>query len=224
MLSRLRALRSQLGGRPEHQCGLSLMATASPPPTPDSNTSKHRTIITITALVAILAIVILLALYGKKNSPHRRLEELQLQNELQRSGHRRRRRKRPPEKGIAPSLLQYIPAVRYGSSLGERRTRSLDLEKGQMGEYTQAWSLAQSQLKIKAMQVEMNDIGQSLHVNKRATNSKKLQGHFEQQECTICTQPFFRDEWIRILPCGHLHHKTCVDQWLVGFSGTCPVW
>ncbi len=201
------------------------MATASPPPNPDSETSQHRTIITITALVAILTIVILLALYGKKNSPHRRLREMQLQNELQRSGHRRRRRKQPSEQGLEPSLLQYIPVVKFDSpSPGERRTRSLDLEKGRVEEGTDAWSLAQSQLRIKAMQAEMSEIGQSLHVNEKNTNSKKLQDHFEQHECTICTQPFVQGELVRNLPCGHVHHQTCVDQWLVGFSGTCPVW
>ncbi|ETI21266.1 hypothetical protein G647_07611, partial [Cladophialophora carrionii CBS 160.54] len=42
--------------------------------------------------------------------------------------------------------------------------------------------------------------------------------------CPICTQAFVQDEDVRVLPCGHMHHKSCIDPWLLDFSGTCPVW
>lgn len=30
-------------------------------------------------------------------------------------------------------------------------------------------------------------------------------------------------EPLRLLLCGHVMHKTCVDQWLTAVSGRCPV-
>lgn len=201
------------------------MATAAPPPPNNANFGKHRTVITVTALIGIFAIVVLLAVYGRRNSPQRRLEELQLQNELQRSGYRRRRPKEPQEKGIAPSLLLCIPTVKYTlSSSGDRRTRSLDLEKGHSNADTQRWSLAQTQRHIRAMNAEMKEIRQSAHRNERIATPKELEAEFDQQDCPICTQPFIQDEYVRVLPCGHMHHRSCIDPWLLGFSGTCPVW
>jgi hypothetical protein len=192
------------------------MATAPPPPTSSTNTGKNRTLITITALIGIVVVVVLLALYGKKRGPRQRLEELHLQHELRRSAYRRRR-KEQQDRGITPTMLQFIPTVKYnGSSIGERQTKSLDVEKGHAEGAAQTWSLAQSQLNIKALQMEMNQVNRD--------GEEKFRSVFEEQECPICTQPFIQDEDVRVLPCRHIHHKRCIDPWLLGFSGTCPVW
>ena len=42
--------------------------------------------------------------------------------------------------------------------------------------------------------------------------------------CSICTEDFKKGEAIRILSCGHMHHRRCIDPWLLEFSGTCPIW
>jgi len=48
-------------------------------------------------------------------------------------------------------------------------------------------------------------------------------GH-EPASCSICTEDFLDKENVRILPCGHIYHRRCIDPWLLGFAGTCPLW
>lgn len=42
--------------------------------------------------------------------------------------------------------------------------------------------------------------------------------------CAICTDDFVKGHLVRIMPCGHLFHQACVDEWLVERSRTCPSW
>ena len=44
----------------------------------------------------------------------------------------------------------------------------------------------------------------------------------EGDKCTICLSEFEVDEDVRRLPCFHLFHVECVDQWL-GQNKRCPI-
>ncbi|KAK8005977.1 hypothetical protein PG991_012274 [Apiospora marii] len=46
----------------------------------------------------------------------------------------------------------------------------------------------------------------------------------QETSCIICTDDFDEGVEVRKLPCGHIFHPTCVDQWLAEFGVTCPVW
>lgn len=41
-------------------------------------------------------------------------------------------------------------------------------------------------------------------------------------ECTICIYDFENNEKIKQLPCGHLFHPNCIDNWLGNYSYKCP--
>ncbi|KAH7183501.1 uncharacterized protein B0J16DRAFT_386570 [Fusarium flagelliforme] len=41
--------------------------------------------------------------------------------------------------------------------------------------------------------------------------------------CSICTEDFIEGARLRMLPCGHLYHPQCIDQWLTDRSRTCPL-
>jgi len=45
---------------------------------------------------------------------------------------------------------------------------------------------------------------------------------FEQQDCSICKDPFTGSQQLRLLQCKHFFHKSCVDDWL-NTHNTCPV-
>lgn len=47
--------------------------------------------------------------------------------------------------------------------------------------------------------------------------------YFSPDECSICLQNFVKGDPVRILPCGHLFHKTEVDDWLIKWKKVCPV-
>ncbi|RSL55400.1 hypothetical protein CEP53_007103 [Fusarium sp. AF-6] len=45
----------------------------------------------------------------------------------------------------------------------------------------------------------------------------------EPPACTICTEDFSAQEEVRILPCKHEFHPSCIDPWLVQQSTKCPL-
>lgn len=42
------------------------------------------------------------------------------------------------------------------------------------------------------------------------------------EQCSICMENFVADERVRKLPCGHIFHASCVDEWLTRRSNVCP--
>ncbi|RUS77289.1 hypothetical protein EGW08_014953 [Elysia chlorotica] len=49
---------------------------------------------------------------------------------------------------------------------------------------------------------------------------KELDGDFDQ--CAICIEPYKDGDIIRLMPCRHVFHKSCVDPWLLDHR-TCPM-
>ncbi|CAG5118627.1 unnamed protein product [Candidula unifasciata] len=43
----------------------------------------------------------------------------------------------------------------------------------------------------------------------------------QAKECVICMNEFMLEEQLRYLPCMHIYHKDCIDDWLMR-SFTCP--
>jgi hypothetical protein len=46
----------------------------------------------------------------------------------------------------------------------------------------------------------------------------------ELLRCSVCTEDFVDADNVRILPCGHIYHRHCIDPWLLDYAGTCPLW
>ena len=45
---------------------------------------------------------------------------------------------------------------------------------------------------------------------------------FEQAACTICLDEFSTTDEVRVLPCHHVYHRCCIDEWL-SKRQTCPL-
>ncbi|KAI9330371.1 hypothetical protein DFJ73DRAFT_781935 [Zopfochytrium polystomum] len=43
----------------------------------------------------------------------------------------------------------------------------------------------------------------------------------KDETCVMCVQPFQELEIVRVLPCGHVFHRECIDQWL-RIKSQCP--
>ncbi|KAL4807483.1 hypothetical protein BDV18DRAFT_135420 [Aspergillus unguis] len=47
--------------------------------------------------------------------------------------------------------------------------------------------------------------------------------HQDLQDCIICLEPIQLTSTLRELPCTHLFHQGCVDDWLCNFAPRCPI-
>ncbi|KAI7864199.1 hypothetical protein BDF14DRAFT_1997948 [Spinellus fusiger] len=45
----------------------------------------------------------------------------------------------------------------------------------------------------------------------------------ETEECPICLEAYKQDETVRVLPCHHDFHASCVDAWLTTRKKFCPI-
>ena len=57
-----------------------------------------------------------------------------------------------------------------------------------------------------------------LSLSSSRSRSSRLSG----QQCSICLEDLSAGERVRRLPCGHIFHASCVDEWLTRRSNVCP--
>jgi hypothetical protein len=57
----------------------------------------------------------------------------------------------------------------------------------------------------KSKYIELNDKIKSMNVS-----------------CTVCQDEFNEEDMVRILPCEHIYHPDCIDDWLTAHSYKCP--
>ncbi|KAH6828809.1 RING/U-box superfamily protein [Perilla frutescens var. hirtella] len=53
--------------------------------------------------------------------------------------------------------------------------------------------------------------------------SKKLESADDVSQCYICLAEYEEGDKIRVLPCHHEYHMSCVDKWLKEIHGVCPL-
>tara|TARA_B110001452_G_scaffold214846_1_gene185858 strand:- start:501 stop:1088 length:588 start_codon:yes stop_codon:yes gene_type:complete len=55
-----------------------------------------------------------------------------------------------------------------------------------------------------------------------SSRSRSLSSRLSGQQCSICMEDLSAGERVRKLPCGHIFHASCVDEWLTRRSNVCP--
>ncbi len=57
-------------------------------------------------------------------------------------------------------------------------------------------------------------------INKIGKSCKKIKN---ECQCTICHEDLKQNQLYRPLPCNHIFHKKCIDQWFKNNNPTCPL-
>lgn len=68
--------------------------------------------------------------------------------------------------------------------------------------------------------------GNNNRIPLEANASQNIDRSVSRQEplsCSVCKEDFADSDDVRILPCGHIYHRRCIDPWLLDFAGTCPL-
>lgn len=75
--------------------------------------------------------------------------------------------------------------------------------------------------------VKYRDISDAMIVQMREHSpqyqSSNLNVDAHEKQCTVCQDDYQDDDDVRILPCGHIFHKDCIDTWLLNYNYKCPV-
>jgi hypothetical protein len=109
----------------------------------------------------------------------------------------------PRQRSMAKALLKNIPLVQYDDEIDFLPNMAKSSFDGSM----------------KSSQAD-DETTRSTSVPEKTTSIVKT----GNSTCAICTDEFVKNQLVRVLPCGHLFHQNCVDEWLVKRSRTCPTW
>lgn len=135
-------------------------------------------------------------------------------------------------KGLARAVLDTIPIVKFGNNEPAKQDPEVELETQraahQEDQHHDATTTQESQNPQVSGAIGTNDsqdgqVTPKDNADARSTNDSN-QGEGPNLGCSICTEDFTVGEDVRVLPCQHQFHPSCIDPWLVDVSGTCPLW
>jgi hypothetical protein len=145
------------------------------------------------------------------------------------------RPRQSPAKGLARAMLEALPIVKFGDPEPMKPDeRDIELEDG-----TSRVHLVPEVAGAAA--TETVELPKNPPVTVRAESGSEPTAGTEEAEgsaeptpepvskpvelgCSICTEDFTTGEDVRVLPCHHKFHPSCIDPWLLNVSGTCPSW
>ncbi|KAL6891354.1 hypothetical protein HDV57DRAFT_513773 [Trichoderma longibrachiatum] len=195
-------------------------------PSPGGNNSTVAMVIlyTITALIAILFLVIIVT------------GVVRAQRHPERYGPRRALGNRPRQsraRGLAMAVLETLPIVKFKNNQDSAKPDpDLELDAATTGDgrTQRSSSIFTNDPRHEASRGTTGATGAAGQNEARdAPPAAESRGAadaappVENAGCSICTEDFREGEDMRVLPCNHKFHPTCIDPWLVNVSGTCPL-
>ena len=214
------------------------MATASH--TVDStNVSNGKTAIPACLSVGLVGIIIIVGWLV-----HRRAPTITVPTSAVYPGARRELRR----KDIASYILKSIPVVRYNTmqqlndlerATGARDSAIHTYPPGKEVPTIADWDKSTHAYPKAAVTARADELGEGRTVKDPGTpgyniemplaanasqTTRRSESYQKPLSCPVCVEDFLESDDVRILPCGHAYHQHCIDPWLLGFAGTCPLW
>ena len=77
------------------------------------------------------------------------------------------------------------------------------------------------------LQVLQLDLREQIPLGAEETQCLPMRKYRPKKEtsdnCVICVDEFIEEDQVRVLPCNHVFHPQCIDEWLVNHSSLCPL-
>ncbi|KAF2672607.1 hypothetical protein BT63DRAFT_450633 [Microthyrium microscopicum] len=135
-----------------------------------------------------------------------------------RNTHGRSRQSRA--KGLARAMLDTLPIVKFGEK-EEEKPADIELAgaTANRAATTDQKTTAEEGAEIQDSTKQEGEQSNT-DPSKESTTPPIAE---DVQGCSICTDDFELGQDVRVLPCNHSFHPTCIDPWLLNVSGTCPL-
>ena len=134
-------------------------------------------------------------------------------------------------KGLARAVLDTLPIVKFGNQTATKPDPEMELETNTTDGRDPAAQRTTSMLSedrrpegVTAGTASVDHDGTSAAARSSQAAESGETNEDGQLGCSICTEDFKAGEDVRVLPCRHQFHPTCIDPWLINVSGTCPLW
>jgi hypothetical protein len=182
----------------------------------NSNTSR---VTVITALLVVtLFVVIALAMLRNRPRPLRAIlvddPERMCQGE---------------SRSFARRILKSIPVVAYRArttpyrmtgGIDEARKLEADSKRQIVGGLDSHPSLAAH----PGVVTRGSDALQPVIATRDRVEESATSSNDQSPSCSICTDDFEEGQDVRVLPCDHMYHVECIDNWILNFAENCPLW
>jgi Ring finger domain len=172
---------------------------------PNNSTTPSTHIVQVTSsiglLVGVIAIIIFAAWISHQKNPPLTVSPFATNF---RQDHERQQKE---ARAARRHTLESIPIVRYHAKVRE-------VEQDVPGRGNESTELISTREFLENGSQLICDGGMLL----------KPDSESEESSCPVCTEDFVENERVRVLPCGHIYHQHCIDPWLFGKTGTCPLW
>lgn len=199
--------------------------------------NHHKVAISMTILVVLIVIIIVAAWFTNRIRPPV-IIPASVRNQ-------RRREEERYQKETRRFLLESLPVMRYSMRLLPNEQRHSEVRGSARNTYSPRRQL-QSTTKGDEPRAIHNEVAVMGCANRHRAemvpspdkldaklgkpedellqNGVQSESSIDRSSCSICTENFTENENIRILLCGHIYHRHCIDPWLIDFGGTCPLW
>jgi hypothetical protein len=121
---------------------------------------------------------------------------------------------------MAPSLRienTTLPMFRFGASYWHLPLHTLEDDGKELA--SNSTSFGVDFWKLSMPNLEDNETASTVASE---DDRKRCPSHDSIDACGVCLAEFDDGDELRVLPCGHYFHQSCIDHWLLRSASVCP--
>lgn len=119
-------------------------------------------------------------------------------------------------------ILESMPVVKYGKR-NQEKLREVDLEINISKQLTSTTGSLTTLGNGGDQPVAADVRGSTAEAVDILDERMRPESRNRPLTCSVCTEDFYESDDIRVLPCRHIYHRSCIDPWLLDFGGNCPL-